>query len=47
MKIYVDIDNTICKTEGNDYVNSKPIPENIEKINNNTLYELNEFIRIK
>jgi hypothetical protein len=33
MKIYVDIDNTICKTEGNDYINSKPIPENIEKIN--------------
>jgi hypothetical protein len=33
MRIYVDIDNTICKTEGNDYINSKPIPENIEKIN--------------
>jgi hypothetical protein len=33
MKIYVDIDNTICKTEGNNYINSKPIPENIEKIN--------------
>jgi hypothetical protein len=33
MKIYVDIDNTICKTEGNDYINSKPIFENIEKIN--------------
>jgi hypothetical protein len=33
MRIYVDIDNTICKTEGNDYVNSKPILDNIEKIN--------------
>ena len=33
MRIYVDIDNTICKTEGGDYINSKPIPENIEKIN--------------
>jgi len=33
MKIYVDIDNTICETNGNDYVNSKPIFANIEKIN--------------
>ena len=33
MRIYVDIDNTICKTEGNDYINSKPISDNIEKIN--------------
>ena len=33
MRIYVDIDNTICKTEGNDYINSKPILDNIEKIN--------------
>lgn len=32
-KIYVDIDNTICSTIGNDYKNSVPIPENIEKIN--------------
>lgn len=33
MKVFCDIDNTICKTEGNDYKNAVPIPENIEKIN--------------
>ena len=33
MKIYVDIDNTICKTEGNDYEHAIPIPENIHKVN--------------
>lgn len=33
MNIYVDIDNTICKTNGNDYENSIPIKENILKIN--------------
>lgn len=31
--IYVDIDNTICKTNGTDYESSEPIYENIEKIN--------------
>lgn len=31
--IIVDIDGTICRTEGNDYENSVPIPENIAKIN--------------
>jgi capsule biosynthesis phosphatase len=32
--IYVfDIDNTVCKTEGSDYKNSKPIRERINKIN--------------
>jgi hypothetical protein len=31
--IYVDIDGTICNTEGSDYENSTPIPENIAKIN--------------
>ena len=34
MKIYVDIDNTICKTLGLDYENAKPIKKNIDKINN-------------
>ena len=34
MKIYVDIDNTICKTFGMDYENAKPIKKNIDKINN-------------
>jgi len=29
----VDIDNTICETDGMSYKNSKPIKENIEKIN--------------
>lgn len=33
LTIYVDIDNTICLTEGNDYENSTPISENIAKIN--------------
>ena len=30
--IYVDIDGTICHTEGG-YDNAKPIPENIDKVN--------------
>ena len=35
MKIYVDIDETICTTPKNrDYNQSKPIFENIKKINN-------------
>ena len=29
----VDIDNTICISNGSDYANSKPIIERIEKIN--------------
>lgn len=33
MNIYVDIDNTICKTQGMDYADSTPIKENINKIN--------------
>jgi len=33
MIIYVDIDNTICKTSGSNYINSKPIITNINKIN--------------
>ena len=31
--IFIDIDNTICLTEGCDYPNSKPILERIQKIN--------------
>ena len=35
MKIYVDIDETICETpQSRDYKQSKPIFENIKKINN-------------
>ena len=33
MKIYVDIDNTICKTDGTDYKGATPIKKHIEKIN--------------
>jgi mannose-6-phosphate isomerase-like protein (cupin superfamily) len=33
MNIFVDIDNTICNTKGNEYENSVPIIENINKIN--------------
>ena len=33
LTIYVDIDNTICHTQGSDYENSIPIPEHIDKIN--------------
>lgn len=38
MKTYiVDIDNTICKTRGNDYITSTPYLDRIEKIN--SLYD--------
>jgi hypothetical protein len=33
MIIYVDIDNTICRTQGMDYEGSEPIPEAISKVN--------------
>lgn len=33
MIIYVDIDNTICVTEGTDYPNSKPLLDRIERVN--------------
>jgi hypothetical protein len=34
IKVYmVDIDNTICITEGSDYANSKPMLDRIKKIN--------------
>lgn len=33
MNIYVDIDNTICETFGVEYLNAKPISQNIKKIN--------------
>ena len=42
MKYIVDIDNTICGTEGSDYLNSKPLLERIEKIN--SLYDLGHEI---
>ena len=37
MTIYVDIDNTVFKTEGTSYEDSVPMPRRIEKINK--LYE--------
>jgi hypothetical protein len=33
MIIYVDIDNTICKTNGTDYENAEPYTSKIDKIN--------------
>ena len=33
MIIYVDIDGTICDTEGSDYKNTKPRQNQIDKIN--------------
>jgi hypothetical protein len=33
LTVYVDIDDTICKTNGMDYPNSVPITANIEKVN--------------
>lgn len=33
MIIYVDIDNTICKTEGCDYKASTPYKERIDRVN--------------
>jgi hypothetical protein len=33
MLIYVDIDHTICNTNGTDYANSKPMLDRIKKIN--------------
>lgn len=33
LEIYVDIDGTICHTDGSDYENAVPIEENIAKIN--------------
>lgn len=33
MTYVFDLDNTLCKTENNDYLKSKPILERIEKVN--------------
>lgn len=33
MVIYVDVDNTICKTEGVNYREAVPVKKTIEKIN--------------
>lgn len=39
-----DIDGTICLTNGNDYINSTPLTERINIINN--LYEQGHIIKI-
>ncbi len=43
MKIYVDIDNTICSQIGEEYNQAKPWPENIAKINK--LYDEGHYIK--
>lgn len=40
----IDLDNTICKTNGNDYKNSVPIPEAVAKVN--ALYDAGHTIKI-
>jgi mannose-6-phosphate isomerase-like protein (cupin superfamily) len=32
-KIFIDLDNTLCITHGSDYINSTPIKERINKVN--------------
>lgn len=43
-KYYIDLDNTLCSTIGNDYENSVPIFERIEYVNN--LHDEGHFITI-
>lgn len=33
MEIYVDLDNTLCHTDGSDYLNSNPIPDRVARVN--------------
>ena len=33
MDIYIDVDNTVCRTQGTDYPNAQPLPANIERFN--------------
>jgi hypothetical protein len=40
----IDLDNTICKTNGTDYKNSEPIPEAVAKVN--ALYDEGHTIKI-
>jgi hypothetical protein len=42
MIIYVDIDNTICTTQGTDYINAQPIYKYIDIINN--LFDNNHIV---
>lgn len=40
--VYVDIDNTICTTNGMDYPNAIPLPEHIKRVNE--LYDSDKYI---
>lgn len=42
MRYFVDIDNTICVTEGSDYDNSIPMFERIDYVND--LYDAGNYI---
>ena len=42
MKIYIDIDNTICSQDGGDYENAEPFPDRIEDYNK--MYDLGNEI---
>lgn len=42
MRIFVDIDGTICHTINSDYPNSRPLTTRIEKIN--SLYDQGHYI---
>tara|TARA_Y100001970_G_C14219537_1_gene851785 strand:- start:1017 stop:1376 length:360 start_codon:yes stop_codon:yes gene_type:complete len=42
--ICFDLDNTLCRTKGSDYLNAKPIHKNIKFVNE--LYENNFYILI-
>lgn len=42
LTIYVDVDDTICKTDGMNYPDSEPIMENIQRVNE--LYEDGHYI---
>lgn len=44
MQFYVDVDNTICKTEGLAYEDATPYPDRIAKINE--LYDSGHIITI-
>lgn len=33
MKIFIDLDNTLCYTNGSDYNSSEPIQHRIDKVN--------------
>jgi CMP-N,N'-diacetyllegionaminic acid synthase len=42
MTYFIDIDNTICQTEGTDYAQAQPLPDRIAVVNR--LFEAGHFI---